>query len=87
MPNFFRTKDLPLAAYLFVNQPRIRFEGVAEADTRSFWFLFSPLNKAAALADAYFMGHGQVNPQAFASAQRSLKDIVFQKERQQPMTA
>ena len=76
----YRCSDLALSAFL--NTQKVQFLGVEPKDGRSLWFLFSPFDKCASLADDFFSGRAKVSARSYADALKHCKDQIFQKQRE-----
>lgn len=72
--NFWKTKDLYLAAFIYSQQVELVKVG---REDRTCWFYFSNKLLCEELQTLYWSNKGNTAPKVFADAARSLKDLIF----------
>lgn len=77
MENYYRTKDLAEASFLYASGVKLIR---SETDNGRVWFLFSDKNTCNKLTGSFWGREAMVNAKAYADANRSLKDVIFNKE-------
>lgn len=70
----FRTKDLPIAAFLYASGKRL-FE--SQNDNGKVWFVFNDKATCENLVNSYWRKDASVNAKEYADSLRTLKDLIF----------
>ena len=74
----YRTKDLAEASFLYASNKKLI---QLEKDGSKFWFIFADRVSCEKLADSFWGKEATVNAKEFADGIRTLKDLIFNKER------
>ena len=74
MENFYRTKDLSEASYLYASRKRLL---KLEKNNGKVWFIFEDKPSCEELADSFWRKEATVNAKEFSDAIRTLKDLIF----------
>ena len=78
MDKTYRTKDLALAAFLYVSNKKL--SGLEE-DNGKFLFVFNGKADCEKLTDAFWRKEAMVNAREFCDSLRTMKDLIFNRER------
>jgi hypothetical protein len=78
MKNPYRTKDLSETAFLYASGKRLI---TTENDSGRVWFAFEDRLSCNDLVDSFWRKEATVNAKEFSDAIRTLKDLIFNKER------
>jgi hypothetical protein len=74
--NTYRTKDLPIAAFLYASGKRL-FE--SETDNGKVWFIFNDKASCEEMVNSFYRKEASVNAKEFSDALRTLKSLIFNK--------
>ncbi len=78
MKNYFRTKDLAEASFLYASSIKLI---QLDQDNGRFWFVFEDKDRCEQLTDSFWSKEASVNAKEYADAIRTLKDLIFNKDR------
>ncbi len=71
----YKTKDLYLAAFLFLSG--IKIEKLQKAERNHFFFLFEDTKELQELADKFYTRRATVTPQEYAVAMKQVKSMMY----------
>lgn len=78
MDNYYRTKDLPLASFLYSSNKKLlefyKEKGIV-------WFIFEDKKSCEELVSSFWQKTAMVNAKEFVDALRTMKDLIFNAER------
>lgn len=80
----YSTRSLPLAAFLFTrnSEDEVKLVGFDDKDLKNIHFQFKPFLKCVELNREYLFGNAVCNPKAIMDAYGTLKEQVFQLQRE-----
>lgn len=78
MENYYRTKDLSEASLLYASGKK--FIQLEENNGR-FYFIFEDESSCEELSNSFWRKEAVVNAKEFSDAIRTLKDLIFNRER------
>ena len=74
----YRTKDLSVAAFLYASHKKLI---TTEHENGTVYFIFADKPNCFELTNSFWRREAFVNAKEFADSFRTLKDIIFNKER------
>lgn len=77
---FYETRSLQIAAFLFT-RPEVKLAGFNKRDLRNIFFQFTPFHEAEKLEDLYYLNQVSCSPKEIMDAFSTLKEKVFQIQR------
>lgn len=74
MANCYRTKDLPVAAFLYALAKKLIS---TENENGRIWFVFEDKTSCEGLTDSFWRKEATINAKEYSDAIRTLKDLIF----------